>query len=268
MASKDLLSYTPEQLINIIEQQRDQMQSLTNETIWLQQDNNAHASQAIEYYEKAVEWQQYAGDLKKELEHLQDRDDKWRKGVKKAVEQRNEEREKYHHLNKSYSTLKEENANLKEVLEWARDLGKDMYNEYSALYNSYMLLLHYAHWITPSAWNEPLALCPGQEEGNPTPAGTPAEGTVPFTLPPEGCFTISPNIPTLIRMNVLIPPLLTIQPPCAPEIEITCGISEDKPPSVSGNDSPLSCSSETIAIDTELSAESGHLQTKPTCKVS
>ena len=160
---------------------------------------------------------------------MKDRDDKWREGVKKAVEQRNEEREKYDNLHKLYSSLKDENTNLKEVLEWARDLGKDMYNEYSALYNSYMLLLHYAYWITPSAWNEQLALCPGQEEGNPTPAGTPAEGTVPFTLPPEGCFTISPNIPTLIRMNVLIPPLLTIQPPCVPEIEITCGISEDKP---------------------------------------
>ena len=104
-----MFSYTQEQLVSIVEQQQEKIQSLTNETSWLQQDNNIQRSQVIECYEKAVEWQQYAGDFKKELEHLKNRDDKWREGIIKAVEQRNEERENYSNLQKLYSSLKVEN---------------------------------------------------------------------------------------------------------------------------------------------------------------
>ena len=99
-----LFSYTQEQLVSIVEQQQEKIQSLTNETSWLQQDNSIQRSQVIECYEKAVEWQQYAGDSKKELEHLKNRDDKWREGIIKAVEQRNEV-EKTTAISKSYILL-------------------------------------------------------------------------------------------------------------------------------------------------------------------
>ena len=86
---------------------------------------------------------------------------------------------------------------MKETVEWAFNLGRGMCEEYYVLNFNYMLFLDYAY-CTQSGWNEPLTICQGQEEGNPTPP-TPAEETVPFimTLPPEGCLAISPNMPTI-----------------------------------------------------------------------
>ena len=55
-----------------------------------------------------------------------------------------------------------------------------MYEEYCVLYYNCMLLLNFAYWIQ-NGWNEPLAICQGQEEVNPTPA-TPAEESVPFEI--------------------------------------------------------------------------------------
>ena len=90
------------------------------------------------------------------------------------------EKENYSNLENLYD------KKIKETLEWAFNLGRGMYEEYCVLYYNYTLLLNYAYWIQ-SGWNEPLAICQGQEEGNSTSA-TPAEETVPFTvtLPPEG----------------------------------------------------------------------------------
>ena len=188
---------TQEELINVIEQQHAEIQNLANERRWLQEDSNIQGSQVAECYEKVLEWQKCGKRLKKELEHLRNRDEQWKEGLTKAVEKLNTERENYSNLEKSYSSLKEENKTMKDVLEWAFNLGRGMYEEYSVLYYNYTLLLNYAYWIQ-SGWNEPLAICQGQEEGNPTPA-TPAEVTFPFTptLPPKGSLATSPSVPTI-----------------------------------------------------------------------
>ena len=55
---------------------------------------------------------------------------------------------------------------MKETLEWAFNLERCMYEEYCVLYFNYTL---HAYWIQ-SGWNEPLAICQGQEERNPTSA--------------------------------------------------------------------------------------------------
>ena len=52
MASNDLFSYTQEQLINVIEQQHAEIQSLANERSSLQEDNNMQRGQVAECYAK------------------------------------------------------------------------------------------------------------------------------------------------------------------------------------------------------------------------
>ena len=118
-----------------------------------------------------------------------------------------------------------------------------------------MLLRNYAYWIQ-SGWNKPLAICQGQEEGNPTPP-TPAEITVPFilTLPPKGCcLVISPNMPTIwihcpwdalfgANAKEKVPYMSAIQGPCVLAIE-AC-VSADKIPCMADNHTP--CLSEIIA---------------------
>ena len=104
-----------------------------------------------------------------------------RKARTKAVEKLNTERENFTNLENLYFALKEKNKKMKETLESAFILGRGMYREYCALYYYYTFLLNCAYWIQ-SGWNEPLAICQGQEEGNPTPA-TSAEESVPGHLP-------------------------------------------------------------------------------------
>ena len=196
MASSELFSYTQEELISIIEQQHGEIQSLLNERGWLHEDSNMQRSQAQECYDKLLEWQAYGNGLKKELENLKKRDEQWKEALTKAVDKLNTERENFTNLENLYSSLKEKNKQLKETLESAFILGRGMYEEYCALCNNYTFLLNYAYWIQCS-WNKPLAICQGQEEGNPTPA-TPVEESFPATatLPPEGWSAISPNMPT------------------------------------------------------------------------
>ena len=291
--------FSHEQLITIVQQQQGQIENLANERTRLQEENNVQRSQGMQWYQKLMEWQQYADELEKDRENFKKRDEEWRGGLTEAVKQRDEVREKFSELKKLYPSLKKDNEKIKQTLECGYSIGKGLYEEYTTLHYNYTLLLHYVYWRTPSSWDEPLALCQimqGQEEGNPTPARTPAEGTVPFTLPPEGCFTISLNIPTIRNphnpwnafvggnINVLIPGLLTIQAPCVPEIEITRGISEDKRPCITNHQTPCVSEIKTPCVsedsgslpclsaeetDIELPAVSGHLNiSETTSKVS
>ena len=59
IASHYLFSCYQEQLINVIEQQHAEIQSLANERSWLQENNNMQRSQVAKCYGKVVEWQGY-----------------------------------------------------------------------------------------------------------------------------------------------------------------------------------------------------------------
>ena len=219
-----------------------------NERSWLQEDSNIQRSQATEYYEKVLEWQDYGNGRTKELKHLRTRDEQWKEGLTKEVDELKTERKNYSNLENLYSCLKDKNKRTKETLESAFILGRGMFEEYCALYNNYTFLLNYAYWIQ-SGWNEPLAICQGQEEGNPTPA-TPAEESVPFTatLPPEGWSAISPNMPTIrilcpwdafvgANANDKVPHIASIQAPRVLAIEAPCS-SADNTPCVADTQTP------------------------------
>ena len=250
MAPSDLFSFTQEELISVIEQQHGEIQILLNERSWLQEDSKIQRSQAAECFEKVLKWQEYGNGLTKELEHLRTRDEQWKEALTQAVDKLNTERENYTNLDSLYSSLKEKNKQIKETLESAFILGRGMYEEYCALYYNYTFLLNYAYWIQ-SGWNEPLAICQGQEEGNPTPP-TPAEESVPFTatLPKEGWSAISPNMPTIqsppksrlfIRIqcpwdafvganaNDKVPHMSAIQAPRVLAIEAPCSPADNTP---------------------------------------
>ena len=251
MASNDLFSYTQEQLISVIEQQHAEIQSLLNERSWLQEESNLQRSQAGECYEKVLEWQEYCKALEKEREHLTNRDEQWKQGATKALDELNTLKEKCNDLEKLCFPLKMETKKLQKALDWAFDLGKFMYNEYCYLNYNYTSLFNHV-WIQ-GGWNIPLAICQGKEEEHPTPAKPTAE-TVPFTvtLPNEGSSAISPNMPTiqsppkiplfirihcpwdaLVRANVnekvsaiQVPRMLAIEAPC---------VSADNTPCVADN---------------------------------
>ena len=249
MASSELFSYTQEELIRVIEHQHGEIQSLLNERGWLHEDSNMQRSQAQECYDKLLEWQAYGNGLKKDLENLKKRDEQWKEALTKAVDKLNTERENFTNLENLYSSLKEKNKQLKETLESAFILGRGMYEEYCALYNNYTFLLNYAYWIQGGC-NEPLAICQGQGEGNPTQA-TPAEKPSPLTatLPPEGWSAISPNMPTIqsrqsplfIRINCpwdafvgananhKVPYMSAIQVPRVLAIKAPCSSADNTP---------------------------------------
>ena len=257
MASGELLSYNHEELIRVIEHQHGEIQSLLNERRWLHEDSNMQMNQAQECYDKLLEWQAYGNGLTKELENLKKRDEQLKEALTKAVDKLNTERENFTNLENLYSSLKEKNKQLKETLESAFILGRGMYEEYCALYNNYTFLLNYAYWIQGS-WSEPLAICQGQEEGNPTPA-TPVEESFPatVTLPPERWSAISPNMPTTqsrqgplftrincpwnafvgANANDKVPYMSAIQVPRVLAIEAPCS-SADNTPCVADTQTP------------------------------
>ena len=275
MASNDLFSYTQGQLISVIEQQHVEIQSLLNERSWLQEESNVQRSQVSECFEKVAEWQEYCKALEKEREHLTNRDEQWRGGLTKAVDELNTLKEKCSELERLCFPLKRETKKIRQALEWAFDLGKFMYEEYCVLNNNYTSLFN--HVWTQGGWNVPLAICQGQDEGHPAPAN-PAEKSVPLTvkLTPEGWSAISPNMPTIqsppksrlfIRiqcpsdafvgananekfpyMSAIQPRVLAIEAPCVsadntPRVadnQTTCA-SEIKSPRVSTIGAPCVC---------------------------
>ena len=205
----DLFSYTQEQLISIIERQYAEIQSLLNQTSWLQADSNAQNSQAQECCEKVLEWQEYCKSLEKERDNLKDRDEQWKQGVTKAVSELNTLKEKCEDIENLCFPLKMENRKMTQAFGRAVDLGKFMYDEYCLLNNNYTSLFNHV-WIQ-GGWYVPLAIC--QNEEHPTPA-KPAEHTVAITvtLPPEGSSAIFPNMLT-IQSPPKIPPFIRIQCP-------------------------------------------------------
>ena len=277
MASDDLFSYTQEQLISVIEQQHAEIQSLLNERSWLQEESNLQRSQARECYEKVLEWQEYCKALEKEREHLTNRDEQWKQGATKAVDELNTLKEKCSDLEKLCFPLKMENRKMKRAFDWAFDLGKVMYEEYCVLNRNYTSLFNHV-WIQ-GGWNVPLAICQGQVEGYPTPTN-PAEESAPFTvtLPNEGPSAISlnmpaiqspPKIPLFIRIHcpwdafvrenandkvpaIQAPRVLAIEAPCVSadntpcvaDNQTTCAtieapcVCEDKIPCVPDNKTP------------------------------
>ena len=251
MASSQLFSYTQEQLISIIDQQNAEIQSLLNQTSWLQADSNAQYSQAQECCEKVLEWQEYCKSLEKERDNLKTRDELWKQGLTKAVSELNTLKEKYDHLEGLCFPLKMENRKMTQALGQAVDVGKFMYDEYCLLNYNYTSLFNHV-WIQ-GGWYVPLAIC--QKEEHPTPA-KPTDQTVPITvtLPPEGSSAIFPNMPTN-QSPPKIPLFIRIQ--CPRDAFVGANANEKVPPYMPAIQAPRELANEApcVSADNQTTSE-------------